>query len=132
MALGLTGCTLTHLERLEAEAILLLLSEKGVCASAGSACSSGSLEPSRVLRAMQVPDPLAHGAIRFSLSRFTTDDEIDAAALEALCRQYLTAYKVPVAFTKVPRLLRSEVGKLQRAELARRYSAGELDSLASA
>jgi cysteine desulfurase len=66
-------------ERLEAEAILLLLSEKGVCASAGSACSSGSLEPSPVIIAMGVDEKIAHGAVRFSLSRYTTDAEIDAA-----------------------------------------------------
>jgi cysteine desulfurase len=64
---------------LEAEAILLLLSEKGICASAGSACSSGSLEPSPVLTAMGVDPKIAHGAIRFSLSRYTTDAEIDVA-----------------------------------------------------
>jgi cysteine desulfurase len=63
--------------RLEAEAILLLLSEQNICASAGSACSSGSLEPSPILQAMGVDDRIAHGAIRFSLSRYTTDDEID-------------------------------------------------------
>jgi cysteine desulfurase len=63
--------------RLEAEAILLLLSEQGVCASAGAACSSGSLEPSHVLKAMRVDERLAHGAIRFSLSRYTTDAEVD-------------------------------------------------------
>ena len=65
--------------RLEAEAILLLLSEQGVCASAGAACSSGSLEPSHVLRAMRIDERIAHGAIRFSLSRYTTDDEIERA-----------------------------------------------------
>ncbi len=65
--------------RLEAEAILLGLSEKGVCASAGAACSSGSLEPSPVLLAMGIDEPLAHGSVRFSLSRFTTEDEIDRA-----------------------------------------------------
>ena len=65
--------------RLEAEAILLLLSEQGVCASAGAACSSGSLEPSHVLRAMRLDEKIAHGAIRFSLSRYTTDAEIDRA-----------------------------------------------------
>jgi cysteine desulfurase len=63
--------------RLEAEAILLLLSEKGICASAGSACSSGSLEPSPVLEAMGIDAKIAHGAIRFSLSRYTTDNELD-------------------------------------------------------
>jgi cysteine desulfurase len=65
--------------RLEAEAILLLLSEQGVCASAGAACASGSLEPSHVLRAMKIDEKLAHGAIRFSLSRYTTDAEIEKA-----------------------------------------------------
>ena len=62
--------------RLEAEAILLLLSEQGICASAGAACSSGSLEPSHVLRAMGLDPRIAHGAIRFSLSRYTTEAEI--------------------------------------------------------
>lgn len=65
--------------RLEAEAILLLLSEQGICASAGAACSSGSLEPSHVLKAMQIEPHIAHGAVRFSLSRYTTDAEIDRA-----------------------------------------------------
>ncbi len=64
---------------LEAEAILLSLSERSVCASAGAACSSGSLEPSPVLLAMGIPEPVAHGSVRFSLSRFTAPDEIDAA-----------------------------------------------------
>lgn len=68
---------------LEAEAILLLLSEHDICASAGAACSSGSLEPSPILRAMGIPDLIAHGAIRFSLSRFTTEEEI-AATLATL------------------------------------------------
>ncbi len=66
--------------RLEAEALLLLLSERGVCASAGAACSSGSLDPSPVLLAMGVPEHMAHGSVRFSLSRFTTREEVDAAA----------------------------------------------------
>ncbi len=65
--------------RLEAEALLLMLSEKGVCASAGSACSSGSLEPSPVLCAMGIPADAAHGSLRFSLSRETTREEIDQA-----------------------------------------------------
>ncbi len=62
---------------LEAEALLLLLSEHGICASSGSACSSGSLEPSHVLQAMGIETEIAHGAVRFSLSRFTTDEEVD-------------------------------------------------------
>jgi len=64
-------------EGLEAEAILILLSEAGVCASSGSACSSGSLEPSHVLEAMGVDPRIGHGAIRFSLSPFNTEHEID-------------------------------------------------------
>jgi cysteine desulfurase len=64
-------------EYVEGEAILLMLNEYGICASSGSACTSGSLEPSHVLRAMGVPFTAAHGSIRFSLSRYTTEDEID-------------------------------------------------------
>ena len=64
-------------EYIEGEAILLYLDEKGIAASSGSACSSGSLEPSHVLRAMGVPFTSAHGSIRFSLSRYTKPDEID-------------------------------------------------------
>jgi len=66
--------------RLEAEALLLLLSERGLAASAGAACSSGSLDPSPVLLAMGVAPELAHGSVRFSLGRETTEDEIDRAA----------------------------------------------------
>jgi cysteine desulfurase len=69
-------------EFVEGEAILLHLSEFGICASSGSACTSGSLEPSHVLRAMGVPFTCAHGSIRFSLSRFTTDEEIDTVIRE--------------------------------------------------
>jgi cysteine desulfurase len=66
--------------RLEAEAILLGLSERGVNASAGAACSSGSLDPSPVLLAMGVDPVIAHGSVRFSLSRHTTPTELDDAA----------------------------------------------------
>lgn len=66
--------------RLEAEALLLLLSERGVCASAGAACSSGALEPSPVLLAMGVAPEVAHGSLRFSLSRETTEAEVEEAA----------------------------------------------------
>jgi cysteine desulfurase len=62
---------------IEGEAILLSLDQYGICASSGSACTSGSLEPSHVLRAMGIPYTILHGSIRFSLSRYTTDDEID-------------------------------------------------------
>ena len=60
----------------EGEAILLMLDQYGICASSGSACTSGSLEPSHVLRAMGVPFTFAHGSIRFSLSRYTTDADV--------------------------------------------------------
>ena len=61
---------------IEGESILMFLDEDGICASSGSACTTGSLEPSHVLRAMGVPFQFAHGSIRFSLSRFTTLEEI--------------------------------------------------------
>ena len=64
-------------EYIEGELILLHLSDMGICASSGSACTSGSLEPSHVLRAMNVPFTAIHGSIRWSLSRFTTEEEID-------------------------------------------------------
>ena len=64
-------------EYVEGESILLKLSDHGICASSGSACTSGSLEPSHVLRAMGVPFTAAHGSIRFSLSSYNTEEEID-------------------------------------------------------
>ena len=64
-------------EYIEGELILLHLSDLGICASSGSACTSGSLEPSHVLRAMGTPFTSLHGSIRFSLSRYTTESEID-------------------------------------------------------
>jgi len=66
-------------EYVEGESILLLLDRAGICASSGSACTSGSLEPSHVLRAMGVPFTYAHGSVRFSLSRYNTDADIDYA-----------------------------------------------------
>jgi len=78
----LPNTTSIAFEFVEGEAILMLLSELGICASSGSACTSGSLEPSHVLRAMGVPFTCAHGSIRFSLSRYTTDAEIDAVIKE--------------------------------------------------
>lgn len=64
-------------EYIEGELILLYLNELGICASSGSACTSGSLDPSHVLRAMGVPFTALHGSIRISLSRFTTEEEIE-------------------------------------------------------
>ena len=64
-------------EFIEGEAILLLLNKVGIAASSGSACTSGSLEPSHVMRAMDIPYTAAHGTVRFSLSRYTTEEEID-------------------------------------------------------
>jgi cysteine desulfurase len=73
----LPNTTSVAFEYVEGEAILLMMNEHGICASSGSACTSGSLEPSHVLRAMGVPFTAAHGSIRFSLSRYNTKDEID-------------------------------------------------------
>jgi cysteine desulfurase len=73
----LPNTTSLAFEYVEGESILLMLNEYGICASSGSACTSGSLEPSHVLRAMGVPFTAAHGSIRFSLSRYTTRADID-------------------------------------------------------
>lgn len=67
-------------EYIEGESILMMLDRFGVCASSGSACTSGSLEPSHVLRAMGVPFTAAHGSIRFSLSRYNTEQDVDLVA----------------------------------------------------
>ena len=75
----LPNTTNISFEYIEGEAILLMLDKYGICASSGSACTSGSLEPSHVLRAMGVPFTAAHGSIRFSLSRYNTEKEIDYA-----------------------------------------------------
>jgi cysteine desulfurase len=73
----LPNTTSLSFEYVEGESILLLMDELGICASSGSACTSGSLEPSHVLRAMGVPFTAAHGSIRFSLSNYNTEEEID-------------------------------------------------------
>ena len=73
----LPNTTNISFEYIEGEAILLMLDKYGICASSGSACTSGSLEPSHVLRAMGVPFTAAHGSIRFSLSRYSTEEEVD-------------------------------------------------------
>lgn len=72
----LPNTTNISFEAVEGEAILLMLDQFGICASSGSACTSGSLEPSHVLRAMGVPFNYAHGSIRFSLSRYSTEEEV--------------------------------------------------------
>ncbi len=72
----LPNTTNISFEYIEGEGILLMLDQLGICASSGSACTSGSLEPSHVLRAMGVPFTAVHGSIRFSLSRYTTDEEV--------------------------------------------------------
>jgi cysteine desulfurase len=73
----LPNTTSIAFEYIEGESILLLMDQYGICASSGSACTSGSLEPSHVLRAMGVPFTAAHGSIRFSLSIFNTEEEIE-------------------------------------------------------
>ncbi len=69
-------------EYIEGESILMHLSDLGICASTGSACAAGSLEPSHVIRAMGVPFTAVHGSIRFSLSRYSTEAEVDTVLAE--------------------------------------------------
>lgn len=69
-------------EYVEGESILIMLSEKGICASSGSACTSGSLEPSHVMMSMGVPQTYAHGTVRFSFSVYNTDADVDAVLKE--------------------------------------------------
>jgi len=97
-------------EFIEGEGILLLLNKEGIAASSGSACTSGSLEPSHVLRAMQVPYTAAHGAIRFSFSRDNTDGDVDRVLevmpgiverLRALSPYWQGEGRAPAAFTPV-------------------------------
>ena len=76
-AYRLPNTTNISFEFVEGEAILLRLDEYGICASSGSACTSGSLEPSHVLRAMGVRNTAIHGSVRFSLSRYNQESEID-------------------------------------------------------
>ena len=64
-------------EGIEGESLLLLVNDEGICASSGSACTSGSLDPSHVLLAIGLPHEIAHGSLRLSLSRYTTEAEID-------------------------------------------------------
>ncbi|MCF8143154.1 MAG: cysteine desulfurase NifS [Deltaproteobacteria bacterium] len=73
----LPNTTNISFEFVEGEAILLLMDEFGICASSGSACTSGSLQPSHVLRAMGVPFTMAHGSVRLSLSVYNTEEEVD-------------------------------------------------------
>jgi len=73
----LPNTTNVSFEYVAGEAILLHLDRFGICASSGSACTSGSLEPSHVLRAMGVPFTAAHGSIRLSLSIYNTSREVD-------------------------------------------------------
>lgn len=69
-------------EYIEGEAVIYRLSDVGICASTGSACAAGSLEPSHVIRAMGVPFTAVHGSIRFSFSRYTTEEDVDTVLRE--------------------------------------------------
>ncbi len=73
----LPGTSSISFDGIEGESILMMLDMFGICASSGSACTTGSLEPSHVLRAMGIPYSSAHGTIRFSLSRYNTVEELD-------------------------------------------------------
>jgi cysteine desulfurase len=96
----------------EGEAMLFQLDAHGICASSGSACTSGSLEPSHVLTAMNVPFTARHGSIRFSLSRYTTEEEVDGVievfpriveALRRICPYWDVARNAPRADIASPR-----------------------------
>ena len=78
----LPNTTNISFEFIEGESILMLLDRLGICASSGSACTTGSLEPSHVLRSMGVPYTAAHGAIRFSFSRYNTMNDVDLISAE--------------------------------------------------
>ena len=65
-------------EGIEGEGLLLLLDAKGICASSGSACTSGSLDPSHVLLALGLPHEIAHGSLRISLSEYNTEEDVQA------------------------------------------------------
>ncbi len=78
----LPNTTNISFDYIEGEAILLMLDDRGICASTGSACASGSLEPSHVLRAMNVLGLAVHGSIRFSLSTYNTEEDVDAVLTE--------------------------------------------------
>lgn len=78
----LPNTTNMSFEFIEGESILLLMDQYGICASSGSACTSGSLQPSHVLRAMGVPYTMAHGSVRFSLSVYNTAEDIDLVIRE--------------------------------------------------
>lgn len=73
----LPNTTCACFERVSSEAVVLLLSEAGICVSSGAACASGSQEPSHVLQAMRIEPHIAHGEIRFSLGRFNTEADVD-------------------------------------------------------
>jgi cysteine desulfurase len=97
-------------EYIEGEGILLLMNREGIAASSGSACTSGSLEPSHVLRAMNIPYTAAHGAIRFSFSRDNTDADVDRVLevmppiiekLRALSPFWKGANEAPATFNPV-------------------------------
>ena len=76
----LPGTSSISFDSIEGESILMLLDMFGICASSGSACTTGSLEPSHVLRAMGIPYSSAHGTVRFSFSRYNTMDEVKFTA----------------------------------------------------
>ena len=82
-------------ENVEGESLILRLDMEGICVSTGSACTSGSMEPSHVLGALGLPPRLAQGTVRFSLGRNTTEAEIDAviAKLPKVIQQMRTLYR---------------------------------------
>ena len=97
--LRVTNTTNLGFEEVDGEALLLALDMEGVAASMGSACSSGSLEPSHVLKAMGVRKEILRGSLRFSLSKFNAEEEMDRAA-KIVCRMVEHVRSVPLKAAK--------------------------------
>jgi cysteine desulfurase len=83
-------------DRVESEAMLMLLDQQGICCSAGSACTAGSLHPSHVLKAMGFSDDRARSSLRFSFSRFNTDHDVEKT-LDVLPRLITKLRRLAVA-----------------------------------
>jgi cysteine desulfurase len=136
----LPNTTNISFESIEGEAILLHLDELGIAASSGSACTTGSLEPSHVMLAMGIPYTFAHSSIRFSLSRYTTDREIDAviAAMPPIVKKLRSLSP----FVEIPKngkhkktdALALEIARLKQEKnaviLAHNYQPGEVQDAA--
>ena len=130
----LPNTTNISFEFIEGESILLHLDENGIAASSGSACTTGSLEPSHVLRAMGIPYTFAHSSTRFSLSRYTTEAEIDAVidVMPSIVEK-LRNISPFVKRVNVPEI-KSQIETLKKKEnaviLSHTYQPGEIQDIA--